>query len=91
MLLFFLDQQAVILCHDCIEQMLLLNQTFPDRSTDQASCHQAEGCRCRTDCRCPLYIKILKHRTECACCSMSANHRDGAGTKSDQRVKPDQM
>ena len=86
MLLFVLNQQTVIF-RDCRgQQVLFFNQASAERTADQTAGNQTKGGSCSTDRGVSLNIKVFSDRTECSGCTMTADHWDGAGTHTNQRI-----
>ena len=85
---FFFHQQAVVLLHHGIQQLVLFNQAAANGSADHAACNQAIGCRSGAQRGCTGNAKVLQHRAKSARCTVAANHRNGTGAKAHQRADP---
>ena len=86
MLFFILDEQTVIF-RDCGgQQVVFFNQAFAERTADQTAGNQTKGGSSSTDRGGSLNIKVFSYRTECSGSTMTADHWDGAGTHTNQRI-----
>ena len=87
MFFIFFQQKAVILRNRRFQKIALFNQPFAERSAHHAACHQAKR-RCRrTNRRCPGNSEVLQHGTKRTRRTVSARHRNRAGTHADQRIE----
>ena len=76
---------------DGIHQVMLHNEAAAQRTTHQAACHQTEGSRGSGQGLGTLQTQVLEGLAEGTGGAVAADHGDGAGTHTDQRINADDL
>ena len=82
----FFHQQAVVLGHDGVQQVVALNEHLAERAAHHAAGDQAVGGGGGAQGGCAPDAKILQHRAEGTRRAVTAHHGNGAGAQPHQRV-----
>ena len=87
----FFHQQAVVLGHDGVQQVVALNEHLAERAAHHAAGDQAVGGGGGAQGGGTLDAKVLQHRAKGTGGAVAAHHGDGAGAKAHQRVHTQQV
>ena len=87
----FFHQQAVVLGHDGVQQVVALNEHLAERAAHHAAGDQAVGGGGGAQGGGTLDAKILQHRAKGTGGAVAAHHGDGAGAKAHQRIHAQQL